>query len=347
MQQGHDSHSIIFGRDGYSVKHVYTKGYQGWRYIGLEQNGDGRTIAEYSLNGIPTASYNRLVSGASLYRLNDFNSGLPKGRIIPDIQSIVGVKVQDQSGTAGNRPYFWVGQLESAGEVIPVFGSDTERTESVLTEPFKPTSKAITLYYSGMLTDPGQHLQLILADTDGNHIQTLNANWKPGALDNDHETKAIDVLANFNKVTFHLSEIPQQPVVLKIASKNAATLNWVQVPVGDRGFKEKGAEEAQPTEETISDLPTKVALLQNYPNPFNPTTTLTFNLPARAQVNLEVYNMLGQQVSVLANGTFNPGSHVLEFDAARLATGMYIARMSVVTDEGEAFVESIKMMLMK
>ena len=66
------------------------------------------------------------------------------------------------------------------------------------------------------------------------------------------------------------------------------------------------------------------ALSQNYPNPFNPTTTIEYSLPQRTNVNLTVYNVLGQMVTTLANGMEGPGQHQVVFDGSSLASGTYL-----------------------
>lgn len=84
------------------------------------------------------------------------------------------------------------------------------------------------------------------------------------------------------------------------------------------------------------------ALNQNYPNPFNPTTNINFVLPSSSDVKLTVYNILGQQVAVLADGFFSEGSHFVNFNAANLASGTYIYRI-----QSSGFVQSKKMVLIK
>jgi len=80
-------------------------------------------------------------------------------------------------------------------------------------------------------------------------------------------------------------------------------------------------------EEGISDSPGQFTLGQNYPNPFNPTTNITFSLAEAGQASLTVYNMLGQEVAVVANKRFNSGEHSVNFDASALASGIYIYRL--------------------
>ena len=70
-------------------------------------------------------------------------------------------------------------------------------------------------------------------------------------------------------------------------------------------------------------------LLQNYPNPFNSSTIIRFSLKARDKVSLKIYNLIGEEVAVLANGKiFPPGNHSVLFDANNLASGIYLCRFS-------------------
>ena len=89
-------------------------------------------------------------------------------------------------------------------------------------------------------------------------------------------------------------------------------------------------------------LPTGFVLEQNYPNPFNPTTNISFTLPSRSNVRLEIYDILGRQVELIELGSQSSGQHTYEFDGAALASGVYFYRM--VTEE---FIESKKMLLIK
>jgi hypothetical protein len=69
-------------------------------------------------------------------------------------------------------------------------------------------------------------------------------------------------------------------------------------------------------------------LSQNYPNPFNPSTQIDFTLPAEFSVDLKVFNILGQEVAAVAHGLFTPGRHTVTFNAAALASGVYIYRIT-------------------
>ncbi len=69
--------------------------------------------------------------------------------------------------------------------------------------------------------------------------------------------------------------------------------------------------------------------LRSYLNPFNPTTAISYQLLSISHVTLRVYDVLGREVATLVNGRQIAGSHVVEFDAGRLASGVYLSVLSV------------------
>ncbi|MFC2094779.1 T9SS type A sorting domain-containing protein [Bacteroidota bacterium] len=95
-------------------------------------------------------------------------------------------------------------------------------------------------------------------------------------------------------------------------------------------------------------LPVSYALHQNYPNPFNPTTTIQYDIKERSLVELVLYDVLGREVEVLVNREQDAGYYEIEFNASRLASGIYFYRLQVYAP-GRAgnFVETKKMVLMK
>lgn len=94
-------------------------------------------------------------------------------------------------------------------------------------------------------------------------------------------------------------------------------------------------------------LPDRYILGQNYPNPFNPTTQISFDLPRRAWVTLEVFNVLGQVVSVLVDQEMAAGSYIADWDGTNIggetvSSGVYLYRLRAGDYE-----QSRKMLLLK
>ncbi len=65
------------------------------------------------------------------------------------------------------------------------------------------------------------------------------------------------------------------------------------------------------------------------PNPFNAMTTVRVALPEAAELRVAVYNVNGQQVAELVNGSVSAGLHAYTFDATHLASGLYFVRATV------------------
>jgi len=95
-------------------------------------------------------------------------------------------------------------------------------------------------------------------------------------------------------------------------------------------------------ESNPNPLPREFQLHQNFPNPFNPMTTIRYDIPRSAHVNITVYNTRGQQVAVLVDGSRQPGYHEVVWDAAGLSSGVYFYRIHAAD-----FVALKKLMLIK
>ena len=93
--------------------------------------------------------------------------------------------------------------------------------------------------------------------------------------------------------------------------------------------------------------PSEFKLDQNYPNPFNPTTNISFSLPIKSQVTLDVYNMIGQKVMTLMQGEVEAGQQTVQLNGSSMASGVYIFKLNAVGEDGSQFVSSKKMTLMK
>ncbi|MFA5051871.1 MAG: right-handed parallel beta-helix repeat-containing protein [Patescibacteria group bacterium] len=98
-----------------------------------------------------------------------------------------------------------------------------------------------------------------------------------------------------------------------------------------------GVDDEQP-----SGLPTVFAVAQNYPNPFNPTTTISYDLPRSADVDVSIYNILGQHVVTLVNTRQPAGYYHVTWDGRQASSGIYLYRV-----QADEFVQSMKMVLMK
>ena len=81
--------------------------------------------------------------------------------------------------------------------------------------------------------------------------------------------------------------------------------------------------------ESPTSSPTEFVLCEVYPNPFNSTTTLSVSLPVSSDLKLSVYNIVGQEVTVLTNGNYSEGYHQFTFNADGLSSGIYFIQATV------------------
>jgi Secretion system C-terminal sorting domain len=83
-----------------------------------------------------------------------------------------------------------------------------------------------------------------------------------------------------------------------------------------------------PVKSVDARVPSRFTLYQNYPNPFNPSTTISYDVPVKAQVTVVIYNVLGEKIATLVDGVKNTGSYLTVFNGSRFASGVYFCRMT-------------------
>ena len=93
--------------------------------------------------------------------------------------------------------------------------------------------------------------------------------------------------------------------------------------------------------------PATYELFQNYPNPFNPTTVISYQLSAVSKTSLKIYDLLGREVTTLANEIQEAGYHQITFDAHRFASGTYIYRLLATDDQNNHHVFQKKLVLLR
>lgn len=130
---------------------------------------------------------------------------------------------------------------------------------------------------------------------------------------------------------------------LYVQNTNAITFedrNFKNMGMSLRCIKDIGTGVSE--EEYLEEIPDKYVLNQNYPNPFNPKTTINFTVPKTCLVTIKVYDELGKEVVTIANENKNVGSYSVEFNASKLASGIYYYKI-----EAGEFTQTKKMILLK
>jgi len=92
----------------------------------------------------------------------------------------------------------------------------------------------------------------------------------------------------------------------------------------------------------IEEKPRSYRLMQNYPNPFNRVTVIGYELPRSSEVELVIYNLLGQEIAVLERGKKEAGCYKVEWKASNLPAGLYFYRL-----KADSFTDTKKLLLVK
>jgi hypothetical protein len=131
---------------------------------------------------------------------------------------------------------------------------------------------------------------------------------------------------------------------------NLRRQNWMQYGYGRTTghFKVVVGPHDYVTQQLEQYMPKQFSLEQNFPNPFNPSTTIMFKLPEASPVRIEVFSLLGQQITLLAAGEYDAGVHQVVWlgeDARgkKVASGVYLCRLTA----GKNVVQTKKMLLIK
>jgi hypothetical protein len=133
--------------------------------------------------------------------------------------------------------------------------------------------------------------------------------------------------------------------LLRIEMPPEATIDLETAILAKRGSGKLNVVVTRSKTETMT--PGKFELAQNYPNPFNPTTEISFSLPEATHVRLDIYNIMGQKVSSLADDYLSAGNHKVTWngendDGHPVSSGIYFYKI-----EANGTVECKKMLLLK
>jgi len=318
--------------EGYWMKHiganVYNTGDE-WPEGGIERIPNEPIIAEAGWNLI--GGYEIVVSAASL-------TTTPPGLITGIIYSYSD-NYQIATTLEPGRGYFvkltGAGQINMPGgftkgsiELVEHFNKDWGRI--IITDNVK---KNFTLYAVKEETDLG--------------LYELPPHPPEDAFDIRFESGRIAENLNGGIQTILMRGI-DYPIKVKVKDMNITLLQ----ESGKKIYSNlSSGEEIIIVDESIDKFlvvsdnmltPSEYHLEQNYPNPFNPSTTIKFSVPKESNVNLSIYNVLGELVSTLVDEQMKEGYYEYEFNASKLASGIYIYRISA-----DDFLETKKMVLLK
>ncbi len=239
-------------------------------------------------------------------------------------------------------PYFVIVDNEDTGYYFETAGT----WAFSVAQAYGPTSRYAYVnqspravsYFEKLVRENGEYdISIIVPTTVNADTNALYRIYKNGSL-----ADSITIDQNLNSGKW---------VPIKRLHIDANTI--VKVEVIDAGINKSGmvlrtdalkigmVDESLSAEE-FNNSPKEFFLYQNYPNPFNPLTVINYQVPKDGIVILKVYDILGNEVTTLAEGYRTSGHYSVQFNASDLASGIYIYRMQA----GEYFA-SRKMILIK
>ena len=218
-------------------------------------------------------------------------------------------------------------------------------------DPYDRPEPPHTTHYISMIVDREDWADATPRTSDIRSLDEPNGVWdwsihvkgEEGPLTVTYELRGEDlpVIAIFDPQTRSLLELIAPEQTLTINEYTERFPYRLTVIAGDADYV------AETVDEFLTQLPKQFALGPNYPNPFNPTTTIEYSTPKPAAISLAVYNLLGQQVTVLVDEWVDMGHHRVTWggrdDSGRpVASGVYFA---ILRASGKMY--SQKMVLLK
>jgi len=171
-----------------------------------------------------------------------------------------------------------------------------------------------------------------------------------GSLVTPHGTFEVLRVSRLKTMDFGFTGV--ESLEVEFVNENGMPLAMIEVDIefGTGEYDTEYAEaslsliltETSAPRELAMELPERATLHQNYPNPFNPVTRISYELAEASHVRLEVFDVSGRRVAVLANGMHPAGEYSVSFDAGGLTSGIYITRLET---GGQSFMR--KMTLVK
>jgi len=226
----------------------------------------------------------------------------------------------------GSVTLSWTSQNATSASIdqgigsVPVSGSHTVNVTSTTTFDLALTNSTGTQTYSVTVTvsaPVGLPTGSLSADPvslpSGGGTVTLS--WTSSGATSASIDQGIGAVALQGSVTETLTATTV--FTLTLANANGTSTYAVTVEVDNSSAP--------------GETPKDFTLDQNYPNPFNPSTKISFSLPRDVDVRLAVYNLLGQEVSLLVSGYLLAGPHQVVFEVKSLPAGMYFYRFQADT----------------
>jgi thermitase len=204
------------------------------------------------------------------------------------------------------------------------------------------TSEIVDLFESNRHQGP-EILKLLLANLYQMVGKPDLAEQENNDIEGEASTSPLGLMAKMNNMRIELytkGNVPEAGRILSQLEKRSGRIGPMELANAEQAFRsyvdpktgqmpnadyQPPANADQPMlNGTLGDA----GLMTNYPNPFNPTTMIPYRLSKGGYVTLEIFDIVGREVSTLVSETQEAGIHSALFDGARLASGVYFYRLT-------------------
>ncbi|NGP89665.1 S8 family serine peptidase [Fodinibius halophilus] len=156
----------------------------------------------------------------------------------------------------------------------------------------------------------------------------------------DNSMRSLDLTAASYPVKVTSDKNNNSPI--RIEAIDGENVIYYDLRPGQSRFIEKEYDDMHFKTLASDEMVVENDLHPNYPNPFNPTTTISYELANKAEVTLNVFDVLGRKVQTLVNKVQQSGTYTVNFNASKLASGVYFVRLQT-----DSFSKIQKMTLIK
>lgn len=279
------------------------------------------TIGEiYSYTGEAVVTYARPSEGRNQKYLMDSSGGL----LVDDSDGVI-----TTSYAIGDVMSGLTGELGAFGGISQLLPA-SDPGEPVGTQ--EVTSPTVTL--ADINLDEHESMLVTVEGVSFEETGTFESGTNYSITDGSLDGETMIFRTNFGEADYIGGDIPEGTFDLTaLVGGFNGTIQLIARSSADFGMG---------TSNEFGDVPVEFALEQNYPNPFNPSTVIRYSVAEAANVQLEVYDILGRKVATLVNEAKAPGAYTINFNARNLSSGAYFYRI-----EAGDFTSIKKMMLIK
>lgn len=312
----------------------------------------------YSITGTQEADFLPLVTGQKLIGgWEEFSF---------PAQTVKFIKLIVDQPTAASTAYCQLGELQVFGradfvksdraELVVTYGTPTDPAESwsnAIDGDISDWDGTVT----AMTLDPPAHVIFSFADQSIKNISKIRILTDTGVRFSFRWLKAFHLEVStsgikpgdFSKVfsatkttgdweSFYFDPVPAKYIKLVLDRPDPSQSDYCQIGEVEIYTQQEGnslpnnfvqlpMQSAQPA--PLAQIPNNYQVEQNYPNPFNPETSIRFQLPQESRVILAIYNMMGQEIIRLVDGTVSAGVHEVRWDGRdsqgiKVPSGMYL-----------------------